>query len=211
MVFTSVNGVQKVSEGLDELGIGSVGLQGPRVAAIGPATAREATRAGLGPAVVPGSYRAEGLLEAILEAAAGAEGAGRPSPGGSGPLAGTRIFLPRAAEARDVLPEGLRAAGAQVEEVAAYVTLPDMEGAVALRRALERAEADWITFTSSSTVRHFVELAGGRTGRARVAAIGPITARTARELGLRVDVVASEYTIPGLVQALAAASRAGGA
>lgn len=209
IVLTSVNGVRKLVEAMEESGVGPAAAEGAAVAAIGPATAEAAREAGFSVTVVPDRYRAEALLEAIRAAArAGPEGV-RGRTGGSGedarPLAGRRILLARAAEARSVLPEGLEAAGGSVDEVPAYVTLPPRGEATELRRSLDAGCVDWITFTSSSTVRNFVEMAGTDLGRTRVAAIGPITAGTARELGLRVDAVAEEYTIPGLVRALTAA------
>jgi uroporphyrinogen III methyltransferase/synthase len=90
-----------------------------------------------------------------------------------------------------------------VDEVAAYRAVAPDEGEMAsVREKLESGGIDWVTFTASSTVRNFVSALGADVGSARVAAIGPITAGTARELGLRVDVEAEEYTIPGLVDAL---------
>jgi uroporphyrinogen III methyltransferase/synthase len=113
------------------------------------------------------------------------------------------VLLARAAEARDVLPERLREAGADVDEVPAYETLTASPEDVDLGGRLATGDVDWLTFTASSTVRNFVRLVGADAGRARVACIGPVTAGTARELGLPVDLVASDYTIPGLVRALA--------
>lgn len=205
-VFTSVNGVQKFARAVREAGGAPADLRAPRIAAIGPATAGAAEALGWQAEVVPDLYRAEELARAILAA----EGAGaRDEAGERRALRGRRVLLARAAEARDVLPVRLRAAGAQVDEVPAYVTLPDREEVEALGRALEDGALDWLTFTSSSTVRNYVELVGSRTGGARVAVIGPITASTAREAGLEVDVVADEYTIPGLVRALLAAAAGG--
>lgn len=194
LVLTSVNGVRRLREAMAEVGARRSDVR-CRVAAIGPATAGEARSAGFPSPLVPERYRAEALLEAILDAAGGA-------------LGGSRCLLPRAAEARDVLPEGLRAAGAEVDVVPAYVTVAARESARPLRRRLARREIDWITFTASSTVRAFHRLADGETGRARVAAIGPITAATARELGMAVDLVAEEHTMRGLVRALVRAERA---
>lgn len=194
LVVTSVNGVRRLRAAMETVGAVADDAPELRVAAIGPATAREARVSGFPRAVVPDRYRAEALLETILTEAGGT-------------LEGDRILLPRAAEARDVLPEGLAAAGAEVDEVAAYVTVPVAESAPELRARLAAGGVDWVTFTASSTVRSFHALAGSETAGARVAAIGPITAATARELGLVVDVVASEHTIPGLVRALAEAER----
>lgn len=208
LIFTSVNGVRKVAEALGGSEAASRALAGVAVAAIGPATARAVRSLGGRVLVVPERYRAEALVEALIREAGAVGKRGR--EGGQRPLEGARILLPRAAEARPVLPEGLEAAGAIVDEVPAYVTLPAEPDVAALRRTVEAGRLDWITFTSSSTVRRFVEMAGPETGGARVAAIGPITAATARELGIPADVVASEYTIPGLVQALADAVKAEG-
>jgi uroporphyrinogen III methyltransferase/synthase len=171
-------------------------LAGVRIAAIGPETAAELERRLERPAVVPAEYRAEGLLAAL----------------GDSDLRGRRVLLPRAAGARDVLPLELRARGASVDEVIAYQAVApapaDVEG---LRAALAAGAVDAVTFTSSSTVRNFAALVGGdaiagmtRAGRPLVACIGPVTAETARELGMRVDVVPARYTAAALADALAA-------
>lgn len=194
VLFTSVNGVAQVLATLEALGQEPPrAMAGARVAAIGPATADAVREAGIEVEAVPGEYRAEALAEAVRQAA--------------DPLAGRRILLARAAEARDVLPERLREEGARVDEVAAYRTVlgrPDVDD---LPDRLRGGAVDWLTFTASSTVRNFVELAGREVGDARVAAIGPITAGTARELGLPVHAVADEYTVPGLIRALVDAER----
>lgn len=194
LVVTSVNGVEKLTEAMEGAATRADRTPGLRTAAIGPETARRLGEAGFANPLVPRSFHAEGLLEAILATAGGS-------------LAGQRVLLPRAQEARELLPEGLRHAGAEVDVVAAYVTVPAEEHAPDLRRRLA-AGVDWITFTSSSTVRCFAVLAGASTGGARVAAIGPIAAATARELGMSVEVVAAEHTIPGLVRALVEAEGA---
>ncbi len=118
--------------------------------------------------------------------------------------AGTRILLQRAEIARPVLPNRLRQARAEVVEVTAYTTVQDGSGAgeERVRAMLDAGEVDVLTFTASSTVSSFVALGGGDVGGAMVASIGPVTSATARELGLRVDVEAEEYTIPGLVKVI---------
>ncbi|HKP74957.1 MAG TPA: uroporphyrinogen-III synthase, partial [Longimicrobiaceae bacterium] len=161
---------------------------------IGPATAEALAKHGVRADLVPGEYVAEAALEALSAATE---------------LAGKRILIPRAAEARPVLPDGLRTRGAEVHEVAAYRTVRDGSGAEGVREKLDAGEIDWVTFTASSTVRSFASLLGADAGKARVASIGPITSETVRELGMRVDVEAEEYTIPGLVQALCAAAGEG--
>lgn len=189
-VFTSVNGVRRVLEELASLDRDAGALRDLELAAIGPSTAGALEAAGLSVDVVPGEYRAEALAEAIRRA---------------GSLDGRRVLLARAADARDVLPERLRDAGAEVDEVTAYETLVGRPDEGDLERRMQAGEIDWLTFTASSTVRNFVRLAGTRLGPTRVACIGPVTAGTARELGLPVHAVAEEYTVEGLLRALVAA------
>lgn len=188
LVFTSANGVAAFWRELVGQGLGARALAGVRVCAIGPATAQALEEVGIKPEVVPDRYMAEGVVETLAAADR---------------LEGRRILIPRAAVARRELPDGLRAQGAVVDEVAAYRTVPDGEGADVLRERLRAGEVDLIAFTASSTVRSYHALLGAMTGGAAVAAIGPVTAETARELGFRVDVVAREYTIPGLAKAIA--------
>lgn len=190
-VFTSVNGVEMTRRRLEELGLGAGGLRGARVAAIGPATAEALRGLGLDPEVVPEEYVAEGLAESL-------RGLIRP---------GERVLLARAAETRDVLVRELESAGAQVDEVPVYRTRPAGEDAAELRRALAEGRVDVVTFTSSSTVRHFAGLfAPGDLGRLlagiTVACIGPVTRDTARALGLETRIVPKEYTIPALARAI---------
>lgn len=187
VVFTSVNGVKHVWERLATLGLQADIFASVRLAAIGPATAKALVAQGLRVDIMPDNYVAEALLDAL------------PDP------AGQRFFLPRADSARDALHTGLQAAGADVVEVHAYSTVPAVPSHETLT-ALE-AGVDVLTFTSSSTVRNFVtqigsELAQTLLSRGRVVTIGPITADTARELDMRVDVVATEYTIAGLLEAI---------
>lgn len=205
VVFTSVHGVRSVLERLRAAGSGPSALAVTRLAAIGPATARELTEAGLGVAYQPQQYVAEAIVEGMNE------------------VEGKRILLPRADIAREALAIGLRAKGGLVDEVDAYRTLPARAQAEPVRRMLAAGEIDAVTFTSSSTVRNFVALVGPETGSAeqdaktsevlglpdgvKIACIGPITSETARQLGLRVDIEAKEYTIPGLVEALVEAYR----
>ena len=190
VVFTSVNGVMHVWRRLAAVGLDGHALAPVRLAAIGPTTARALITRGRRADVVPDRYIAEALLDTM------------PHP------AGQRFLLPRADGARDMLRTGLEAAGATVVAVHAYRTVVAEPASEALA-ALEHG-VDILTFTSSSTVRNFLTQVGAEhakalAARARVVAIGPITADTARELGLRVDVVATEHTIAGLVAALVAA------
>ena len=182
IVFTSVNGVQAFWERLDVVGAGLMPTL--RVAAIGPATASELQAHAVTVTLIPDEYVAEAIIESI------------------GAVQGQRILLPRADIAREALAVELQRRGAMVDEIAAYRTLPaqpDPNGLLELQRSV-----DVITFTSSSTVRNFVALIGGDaiSPGTIIACIGPITANTACELGLHVDVIAAEYTMDGLVAAL---------
>ena len=202
-VFTSVNGVERFFEALAPTGIEPDSIGHLRWAAIGPATARSLHTAGIRTVLLPRSFRAEALADAIHEAV-GEQPVGRPEAQRS--LAGLRILLARAEGARAVLPRRLRELGAEVDEVVAYATEPNEEVAAELSGAGEEARWDWITFTASSAVRAFGEL-GGKVGDSRVAVIGPITAETARSMGIPVHAMAEEYTVPGLVRAIEDAER----
>lgn len=191
IIFTSANGVERFIERFrrqrEDLEI----LKPLRVVAIGPETARTLESHGLHVDLVPGEYRAEAILDHLEP----------------GQIQGKRILLPRAAQAREVLPQTLREWGAEVDVVAAYRTVPTRSDPHELRSILARGEVDMVTFTSSSTVAHFMEFLGGKKGaglmeKVAVACIGPISQRTAEEMGLRVDVVARDYTIQGLTEVI---------
>ncbi len=184
VIFTSVNGVSAFWDRLVAAGKDRRAFDGVRIAAIGPATARAVEQRGLQARFIPDEYVAEAIAEGIPD------------------VRGQRILLPRADIAREALAVELKRRGAIVHEIAAYRTLPtapDPRGLAELQHGV-----DVITFTSSSTVRNFVALVGRAAipPHTVVACIGPITAQTAREHGLRVDIVASEYTVNGLMQAL---------
>jgi uroporphyrinogen III methyltransferase/synthase len=189
---TSPNGAALLLDAVEAVGGDARSFAGVEVAAIGPGTAAELARRGIRADVVAEVSTAEGLLDAL----AGVE------------LAGERVLVARASEARDALPDGLRERGADVIVVSLYDTvaedLTDAELA-----AVERA--DFITFTSSSTVKFFLQALGSRgmPNGARVVSIGPITSATARELGLEVHAEAAKHDIDGLVETLLA--EAGGA
>lgn len=187
IVFTSVNGVARFWSALREAGRDTRALAGVSLCAIGPATAAAIEMEGARPDLVPERYVAESVVEALTAAT---------------DLNGSHVLLPRASAARSVLPDSLRARGAEVVEVAAYRTVPDGSETEALRERLRAGGIDLVTFTASSTVRNYVDLLGPELGAAEVASIGPITSETARELGLPVHAEATEYTIPGLVRAI---------
>jgi uroporphyrinogen-III synthase len=209
LVFTSANGVKMVLERLRTLGFEPYVLHGMRIATIGPATAATLKKYGLSAALVPAEYIAESMAEALHN-----------EVGQSGEtLQGKRILLSRAAEARQVLVTALEQAGAQVDVVVAYQTLSvshDDERGREVIALLRQKQLDIITFTSSSTVHHFMhwlsqsapDLAillsypGKREMCPLIACIGPVTASTARSYGLQVAVEAHEFTTAGLVEAL---------
>ena len=188
IVFTSRNGVDAFFDRLGASGKDSRAFGDVKIAAIGPKTAAALTHHGIRVDFMPAAFVNEAVADGLLE---------RTAPG-------DRVLLFRAQDARDVVPAALRAAGRVVDDVAAYATqlldVPD------LRAAAERA--DIVTFTSASTVHGFVRnvpdaarVLASRT----VAAIGPITAAAARELDIRVDVIADAFTIEGLMHALGTA------
>jgi uroporphyrinogen III methyltransferase / synthase len=181
--LTSPNGARLLFEALAREGRDARALAGARVAAIGPGTAAELERHGIRADVVPERSVAEALVEALRDV----------------PVEGRRALVARASEARDVLPEALRERGAEVEVVALYDTVAEPLDEDA-RARLERAT--YVTFTSSSTVRYFIEAGGKVPAAARVASIGPVTSQTAREQGLEVHVEAERHDIDGLVEAL---------
>lgn len=197
--FTSANGVERTWAAVEAAGGDARAFGAARIAAIGPATAEALARHGLRPDVVAREFRGEGLAQDMLAAMA---------PAGPGATPPSRVLLARAARARDALPEALRAAGCEVDVVAAYETHAAPRDAIAALAAdLEVGRIDAVTFTSSSTVDHLCDALGGGAAAllagVRVASIGPVTSETARARGLRVDVEAPEYTVPGLVRALA--------
>jgi uroporphyrinogen-III synthase len=186
-VFTSVNGVQAWFErGFAPAGLDARAFAGVRIAAIGPGTAGALAERGICVDLLPERFVAESLLEAF------------PDP--SAP--GARVLLARAESARDVLPDGLQERGYSVEVLPVYRTVSAAPDAQALAR-VRVGDVSAITFTSSSTVRNFVDLVGPfACAQPLVASIGPVTSETARDLGLRIDAEAEVHTIPGLVAAV---------
>ncbi len=182
LVFTSQNAVGIFFERLFALGRDVRCLKNVRIAAIGPATGREIEKRSLRPDLVPPEYVAEAVVSAM-----GAVG-----------VAGARVLLPCAEEARDALPRGLSALGADVRRIPVYDTVRPAPPSGEIMEAVRTA--DIVTFTSSSTARNFFSIIG--ESRAMHASIGPITSAAVRETGHRVDIEASEYTIEGLVEAL---------
>ena len=194
LILTSVNGVDALAGRLDRLKIKPETLRSIQVAAIGPSTRDAAERLGLKVSIVPKQYVAESVVESLERH-----------------VEGRRVLLARARVARDVIPRELRRMGAKVDVVEAYETVVPAPSQKRIRALMSNAKVrpNVIPFTSSSTVRNFVQLLGerGRPPRTELegvkfASIGPITSATLRELGLPVDIQAREYTIPGLIQAI---------
>jgi uroporphyrinogen-III synthase len=211
LILTSVNGVEAMWERLAKLGLRKTSLKHLRIAAIGPATKKAIEHRGGKVDVVPKEYVAESVVRSLRQR-----------------VKGKRALLVRAKVARDVIPRELRKGGAYVNVVEAYETVVPQSSRIRLRSVLQSSQQrpQVVTFTSSSTVKNFVALLGSReiTGQGqqsrgqaarvrtnsihaslhgmRLASIGPVTSATLRELGLRVDVEAKEFTIPGLVEAI---------
>jgi uroporphyrinogen III methyltransferase/synthase len=190
---TSPNGVHLLFAALAASGRDARALGGARVAAIGPATVRALAEHGVIADVVPESFVAEALTEAL---------AGAPV---------RRALIARARQARDVLPDALRERGAQVDVLDLYETVAEPLDAPTLASA---RDCDYITFTSSSTVNFFLQAAGGESGLAphtRVVSIGPVTTATLREHGIPVHIEAGRHDVDGVVAAVLADATATGA
>ncbi len=193
VIFTSVNGVRLFWERLKAKGKDARALGGRLVAAIGPATAEALRAKGVEADLIPEKYVAEGVVEGLTARCGKA-------------LAGMRLLLPRAAKARDVLPEALGKAGAVVDVLPVYETVPCAERRDEVLKRLQAGEIDCITFGSSSTVENLLGLIPAEELRQypnlRLACIGPITAKTLREAGLTCHIQPKEYTIPALAAEL---------
>jgi uroporphyrinogen-III synthase len=190
VIFTSANGVNLVTDRMRQIGVLPTMLNQCQIAVIGPATAAALELHGVKADVQPEAYIAESVFEAIAAKTS---------------IEGKRFLLLRAEMARPTLREMLHENGAAVSELPVYRTLrgnPDQIAFEELRRGV-----DVITFTSSSTVRNFFDILGSEAksiaAKATIACIGPITAQTAESYGLNVTLVADEYTVPGLLRAVA--------
>jgi uroporphyrinogen-III synthase len=195
LILTSANGVSALFSRLEKQGKSEADLLHLKIAAIGPATRKAIEKHGLPVDVTPKEYVAEAVVEELR-----------------GQIKGERVLLVRAKVARDVIPTQLRELGARVHVMEAYETVVPEASRIAILEALHGDKRPWaITFTSSSTVKNFVELIGEENAQSglldgvKLASIGPITSATLRELKLRVDIEAKEYTIPGLVEAMSKA------
>jgi len=193
MVFTSVNGVRFFLDRLKALGHDLRALSHTRIAAIGPKTASMWRSLYVEPDLVPQEYRAEAIVEAF-------KGLG---------LTRAKVLIPRAQRARVVLPKELVAMGLDVDVVSAYKTVRPSQDLGLVTKMLESGQIDMVTFTSSSTVQNFVAMFDQARedllnwmNRVAVACIGPVTAQSARDLGLSVDIVPERYTTSALAEAI---------
>jgi uroporphyrinogen III methyltransferase/synthase len=194
IVFTSTNAVRAVREKFEQYGLDARAFAGVKIACVGEATADAVRAFGISPELVPsGEQSSEGLLadfadyDEVLD-----------------PI--DRILLPRADIATETLAAGLRERGWEIDDVTAYRTVRAAPPAAEIRDAIKSGGFQAVCFTSSSTVRNLVGIAGKPHARTMVAVIGPASAATAREFGLRVDVQPETASIPALVDALAEAA-----
>lgn len=190
LIFTSVNGVQFFSQRLKEIQQDIRNLKGVKVFTIGPKTAEAVRDLGICVDVVPEDFVAESLIDSI----------------GKENITGKRFLIPRATVAREILPEKLREMGAQVDVAPAYKTiLPGLKSDTLAKR-LKSGDIQVLTFTSSSTVKNFLALTGEslipEIKKTRIACIGPVTAKTAEDAGLTVDILPKEYTVSSLLDAI---------
>lgn len=196
LILTSVNGVEAVRSRLEKLRLRPDLLKQVKIAAIGPATGSAIRTLGLEVAAMPRRYVAESVVEAL-----------------SAKVKGKRVLLARARQARDVIPRALRQLGANVDVVEAYQTVLPKSAKRRWRSLIQdqKRRPNLVCFTSSSTVRNFLKLVSSRTRPSYreligvvLASIGPVTSATLQEHGLKPDIEASEYTIPGLIRAIRA-------
>lgn len=193
LILTSVNGVEAMWDRMPKLKLSASNLRHTKIAAIGPATRKAIEQRRIKVDLVPKEYVAESVVRSLRSR-----------------VKGKRVLLVRAKVARDVIPNELRRAGAEVDVVEAYETVVPESSRKRLQGLLAnpRRRPHVVTFTSSSTVKNFSDLLGSRGKRAAdldgilMASIGPITSATLRELGLPVHIAAKQFTIPGLVEAL---------
>ncbi|MDQ7031244.1 MAG: uroporphyrinogen-III C-methyltransferase [Desulfonauticus sp.] len=191
LVFTSVNGVKFFWKLLRDSHLDARALGGLRVAAIGPATQNALEKLGIYPDFVPSKYVAEDVVEGLLDLG----------------IKGKGVLIPRAKVAREVLPEELAKAGARVEVLPVYETVLAEDNKDKLVLALEQGNVDFITFTSSSTVKNFFALIDKNSfalqlQKVSLVSIGPITSATLKKFGFQPDLEASTYTIDGLVEVI---------
>lgn len=189
IIFTSANGVSSFLRRLKELGRDVRDLKELRICTIGPATAAQLEQLGIRVDLVPDEFISEGVVQAFERIN----------------LKRSRILLPRAETARDVIPEGLAKLGTKVDVVTAYRTVNSGRDKSELEKLMNDGKVDVITFTSPSAVHNFMEIMGRSyvtPKGVKIACIGPVTAAAVTKAGLRTDIIQERYTIPGLVETL---------
>ncbi|MFH0812132.1 MAG: uroporphyrinogen-III synthase [Pseudomonadota bacterium] len=191
VIFTSVNGVNFFFQRLKKKGRDYHSLHNIRIGAIGPRTAEQIERFHLPVDIIPNEFRAESMVDALEK-----DG-----------ISGRRFLLPRAEKAREVLPEEIKQRGGYIDVVTAYRTSKGEGNVQEIKVLFQKRLIDVVTFTSSSTVKNFVDLLSGGTlpdliKGCVVASIGPVTAKTAASLGIKTDIMPEEYTIQGLTEAM---------
>lgn len=195
IIFTSAHAVVFFERRLRERQIPAERLACLEICAVGPATAKKASECGIRVSLVPREFVAEGVLRALAERV-----------GGAARLAGMRILIPRAKEAREILPDGLTAAGATVDVAVCYETVR-AEADPALVADVRNNPPDLIVFTSSSNVAHFASIVGDAEARrlfaqATIGVLGPVTAKTVEDYGKRPEILPRENTIPSLLESI---------
>ncbi|KJR97727.1 MAG: HemD protein [Desulfobulbaceae bacterium BRH_c16a] len=194
ILFTSLNGVKYFFERLYSKGMDARDLKGPALAAVGKSTADLLLKYGVNADLIPSTFTGEGLAESLLDQG----------------VEGRNILIPRALHAREILPETLRGAGAQVTVAPVYQNCPAEGDKELLRTELEKGGVAMITFTSSSTVRNFLAMIDVESkedlkkllAEVKIAAIGPITEKTVTDSGLKVDIMPEKHTIPEMISAI---------
>lgn len=194
IIFTSLNGVEYFFNRLFAKGLDSRNLKGPGIAVVGKSTAEVLMKYGVRADLIPPTFTGEGLAESLLDQG----------------VEGRNILIPRAELSREILPETLRGAGARVTVAPVYKNVPPQGRKDALRAELETGRINMVTFTSSSTVKNFLTMVDAENQEelerllagVKIAAIGPITAKTVTDNGLKVDVQPGTFTIPEMIQAI---------
>jgi len=191
IIFTSANAVKFFMERLRSLGKDLRILKGVNICTVGPKTAESLESYGLRADLIPSEFKAEGVLAAL----------------GGTKVKGKKILVPRAKKARELIPDKLREQGAEVTVATAYENVRPASDVERVRKMFEGHKISAVTFTSSSTVHNFVEILGQKEyikmiEGVKVACIGPVTAKTAEEYGMKIDIMPKDYTIPALVDAM---------
>jgi uroporphyrinogen III methyltransferase/synthase len=191
VIFTSANAVSFFMDRLRGLGKDLRMLKGVNICTVGPKTAESLESYGLRADLIPTEFKAEGVLAAL----------------GGVKVKGQKILIPRAKVARELIPDRLRELGAEVMVATAYENVKPAADVERAKKLFEEKKIAAVTFTSSSTVHNFIEILGQKGYKSlldgvAVACIGPVTAKTAEEYGMKTDIMPKEYTIPALVDAM---------